>query len=92
MLKAELEKYLKQKVVLDTCSSWLYIGILEEVTDHCAVLSDVDVHDSKDTTTSKEIYTWQSATSGIKTNRQRTYVDLGYVISFSLLDDVKKFC
>ncbi|MCX6578841.1 MAG: hypothetical protein NT166_01495 [Candidatus Aminicenantes bacterium] len=91
MLKAELEKYLKQKVVLDTSSSWVYIGVLEEVTDHCAVLSDVDVHDSKDTPTSKEIYTWQSAASGVKANRNRTYVNLQYLVSFSPLDDVKKF-
>ncbi len=90
-MKEELEKHLKQKVVLDTRSSWVYIGVLEEVTDHCAVLSDVDVHDSKDTSTSKEIYIWQSTTSGVKANRQRTYVNLEYVISFSRLDDVKKF-
>lgn len=90
-MKQELEKHLKQKVVLDTHSSWVYIGVLEEVTDHCAVLSEVDVHDSKDTSTSKEIYIWQSTTSGVKANRQRTYVNLEYVTSFSLLDDVKKF-
>lgn len=91
MLKTELEKHVNQKVVLDTRSSWVYIGVLEEVTDHCAVLSDVDVHDSKDTSTSKEIYIWQSISSGVKANRERTYVNLEYIISFSLLDHVKKF-
>ena len=50
-MKKELEKYLKQKIVLDTRSSWVYIGVLEEVTDNCAILSEVDVHDNKDTGT-----------------------------------------
>ena len=90
-MKEELEKYLKQKVVLDTSSAWVYIGILEELNDRCAVLSEADVHDSKDTPSSKEIYIWQSTTTGIKANRNRTYINLDYVVSFSLLDDVKKF-
>lgn len=90
-MKEELKKYLKQKVVLDTSTSWVYIGTLEDVNDRCAELSEVDVHDNKDTPSSKEIYIWQSATSGIKANRNHTYINLDYIVSFSLLDDVKKF-
>jgi len=36
-MKKDLEKYLKQEIVLDTRSSWVYIGVLEEVTEKCAV-------------------------------------------------------
>lgn len=90
-MKEELNKYLKQRIVLDTNSSWVYIGILEKVTERCAVLSEVDVHDSKDAHSSKEIYIWQSTTTGVKANRDQTYINLDYVVSFSLLNDVKKF-
>lgn len=90
-MKVELEKFLKQKVVLDTRSSWVYIGVLDEVTEQCAVLSDVDVHDNKDSSSSKEIYIWQSTTTGVKANRHRTFINLDYVVSFSLLDDIKTF-
>ena len=90
-MKQDLEKFLKKKVVLDTRSSWVYIGVLEEVTEYCAVLSEVDVHDNKDISTSKEFYTLQSKTTGIKANRERVYVNLDYVISFSLLEDVRTF-
>jgi len=90
-MKSEMEKYLKQQIVLDTRSSWIYTGVLEEVTQHCAVLSGVDVHDNKDTATSKELYVLQSKTTGIKSNRQLVYVNLDYVVSFSRLEDVIQF-
>jgi hypothetical protein len=90
-MKEDLEQFLKQKVVLDTRSTWIYIGILEKVTDNCAVLSEVDVHESSDTSTSKEFYVLESKTTGIKANRCLVYVNLDYVVSFSPLDDVKQF-
>lgn len=90
-MKNELEKYLKQQIVLDTRSSWIYTGVLEEVTQRCVVLSGVDVHDNKDTATSKELYVLQSKTTGIKANRQLVYVNLDYVVSFSRLEDVIQF-
>lgn len=90
-MKKELEKYLKQKIVLDTRSSWVYIGVLEEVTDNCAILSEVDVHDNKDTSTTKELYVLGNKTTGIKSNRKRVHINLDFVISFSSLDEVKHF-
>ncbi len=90
-MKKELEKYLKRKIVLDTRSSWVYIGLLEEVTDNCVVLSGVDVHDNKETAATKELYVLGSKTSGIKSNRKLVHVNLGFVISFSSLDEVENF-
>ncbi len=90
-MKENLEKHLKQKVVLDTRSSWVYIGVLEAVTGNCAVLSDVDVHYTKDSRTSKEYYVLESKSTGVKSNRNSVYVNLDYVVSFSSLDDVKQF-
>jgi hypothetical protein len=90
-VKKDLEKYLEQKVVLDTRSAWVYIGVLESVTDACAVLADVDVHDRRDSPTSKELYVLESKTTGIKSNRDRVYVNLDYVVSFSALEEVKSF-
>lgn len=90
-MKETLTTLVKRKVVLDTRSSWVYIGVLEEVAGNCAVLSEVDVHDSKDTATTKELYVLESTTTGVKSNRDRVYVNLEYVVSFSCLDDVKRF-
>jgi hypothetical protein len=90
-MKEDLEQYLKQKIVLDTRSSWIYIGVLEAVTNSSAVLSKVDVHDSKATSTSKELYVLESKTTGIKANRNLVYINLDYVVSFSSMDDVIQF-
>ncbi|MCP4021836.1 MAG: hypothetical protein GY729_08340 [Desulfobacteraceae bacterium] len=91
LMKKELEKYIGQHVVLDTHSSWIYVGILEKVTDNCVVLSDVDVHDSKDTITSKELYVYESKITGIRSNRRSVHVNMNYLVSFSLLKDIKEF-
>ena len=90
-MKQDLEQFLEKKIVLDTRSSWVYIGVLEKVTDYCVVLSEVDVHDSRDTASSKELYVLESKSTGIKSNRKRVYINLDYVVSFSSLDDVKHF-
>jgi small nuclear ribonucleoprotein (snRNP)-like protein len=91
IMKEDLQQFLKKKILLDTRSSWIYIGVLEEVTNHCAVLSEVDVHDGKDSHTSKEVYVLESKVTGIKANRDKVYVNLEYVVSFSALDDIIRF-
>lgn len=90
-MKKELEPFINQYVVVDTKSSWIYIGILEKVTDSTLVLIDADVHDRTDSATSKERYIFETRTTGIKANRQVVNINLEYVVSFSLLDDVKTF-
>lgn len=90
-MKNDLKKYLNKKIVVDTNASWIYIGVLERVTDHCIILSDVDAHDNTDTATSKELYVFESKCTGIKSNRQSVHVNLDNVVSFSLLDHVKDF-
>ncbi len=90
-MKTELKKYIKEKIVLDTRSSWIYIGRLDQVTGHCVVLTEVDVHDNTDTATSKDRYVFESRDTGIKRNRDRVFVGLDYIVSFSLLEDIKSF-
>lgn len=90
-MKNDLEKYLNKKMVVDSSSSWIYIGVLEKVTDHCVVLSNVDAHDNTDTLTSKELYVLESKQTGIKSNRHVVNVNLAHIVSFSLLDDIKEF-
>ncbi len=90
-MKKELEQFLKQTLVIDTRSSMIYIGTLEEITDHCIVLSGVDVHDNADTPTSKERYIFDTKTTGLQSNRNLVYINLDIVLSFSLLKDIKEF-
>ena len=86
-----LEKNIGKQIVLDTRSSWVYIGTLEKVTGSYVVLSQTDVHESKASSTSKEVYIFETRATGIQANREMVFINLDYVVSFSLLKDVKKF-
>jgi hypothetical protein len=90
-MKSDLEEYLNKEIVIDSNSSWIYIGVLEKVTENCVVLSNADAHDNIDTSTSKELYVFESKTTGIKSNRNRVHVNLDHVVSFCLLEDIKEF-
>jgi hypothetical protein len=75
-------------VVIDTNSSYLYIGTLAEVTDHFLKLRDVDVHDRTETPTTKEKYILDAKRYGVKCNRREVSIRKEVVTSFSLLDDI----
>jgi small nuclear ribonucleoprotein (snRNP)-like protein len=90
-MKQALKKYLKKKIVIDTRSTWVYIGILDEILDNCIVLSEADVHDSNAVQTTKEFYVLESKKTGIKSNRHKVYINMEFIVSFSSLDEVKHF-
>ena len=90
-MKNTFKKYIKKKIVVDTNSSWIYIGTLRNIGENSIELTDVDVHDSKDTATTKEIYLVHSKETGIKSNRESVFINLDYVVSFSPFDKVKQF-
>lgn len=90
-MKKELNTLIDQRIVVDTRSSWIYIGTLEQVTGDCLMLRDADVHDGNDSATSKELYIFETRTTGVKSNRKTVFINLEYVVSFSKLSHVKKF-
>jgi small nuclear ribonucleoprotein (snRNP)-like protein len=90
-MKKILSTYLKKKVVVDTRSSWVYIGTLEKIGDRYVVLSDVDVHDNNSVEATKEFYVLESKKTGIKSNRHKVNINMDFVVSISGLDEVKNF-
>lgn len=90
-MKNDLKNYLNKAVVVDTATSWIYIGTLDKITDHTLILSDVDAHDHADSSSSREFYILESKTTGIRANRQSVSVVLSHVTSISLLEEIKEF-
>lgn len=80
--------YVGQLVVLDMCSPYVILGQLNKARADCLVLSEVDVHDLRDTTTTREKYVLDSRMHGIRSNRREVMVRLADVVSISRLDDV----
>lgn len=83
-----MDEFVGQSVVVDVESQFVYLGRLKEVRDKTLVLKQADVHDLRDSTTTREAYVREARLHGIQPNRQKVLVRLEKVVSLSLLDDV----
>jgi hypothetical protein len=83
-----LEEYIGQKVVIDFASEFVCLGMLKHVTEHFLELRNADLHDLRDTDTSRENYVAASLATGIKRNRKRVLIALRDVVAVSLIEDV----
>lgn len=83
-----LEDYLDQKVVIDFRSEFVCLGTLKAFDDHFLELRNADLHDLRDTDTSRENYVAASVATGIKRNRKRLIVSRAEVVALSKFDDV----
>ncbi len=80
--------YIGQDVVVDTDSLFVYLGTLARVDDQFIVLSDADVHDRRESPSTKEQYIMDAKRFGIKPNRREVSIRKALVVSVSRLDDV----
>ena len=83
-----LDEFLDQKVVVDLRSEFVCLGTLKRYDEHFLDLRNADVHDLRDTDTSRENYVAASVTTGVKRNRKRVLVSLQDVVAVSRLEDV----
>ena len=83
-----MEELINEIVVLDVESPYVYIGRLIAVSDKTVTLEDADVHDLRDSETTRERYILDSRIHGVGANRQRVMVRLEQVVSLSALRDV----
>jgi len=87
-----MERFLRQRVVLDTPGPMIYMGVLEAYDDRGYWLRDADVHDRNDGHATKEEYVnkaMELARAGAwRSNRRRVFVERSAIISVSALEDV----
>lgn len=83
-----LEEYLNKKVVVDLSSTFVCLGKLTRIDPHFLELKSADVHDLRDTETTREIYVADSVATGVKRNRKRVLIRRDQMVAISLLDDV----
>lgn len=77
-----------QPVVLDLSSSFVILGVLTEADEWYIRLIDADVHDLRDSKTTRELYVLEARRHGVRSNRKSVTVRMAEVVSFSLLVDV----
>jgi hypothetical protein len=83
-----LEEFVGQRIVVDLRSTFVCLGVLERIDDHYLELRNADLHDLRDTDTTRENYVAESRATGIKRNRKRVLVARTDIVAVSQLEDV----
>lgn len=83
-----LDEFVNAKVVVDLVSPYVCLGKLSRYDDHFLELRNADLHDLRDTETTRELYIADSVSTGIKRNRKRVLIRRTEVVAISKLDDV----
>jgi hypothetical protein len=83
-----IEEFVGQKVVLDLRGPFVCLGRLIAYDDHFLDIRDGDLHDLRDTQTTRENYVVSSKRTGIKHNRKRLLVARADVIALALFKDI----
>ena len=83
-----LETLLDQKVVIDFRSEYVCLGTLHSITDDFLELKNADLHDLRDTDTTRENYIVASVRTGIKRNRKRVILSRTEIVAISALSEV----
>ena len=76
------------EIVVDVSSLYVYVGTLVETDQHYLILKNADVHDLRDTATTRELYVLETKQLGVRSNRKQVRVARDKVVSISALDDV----
>jgi hypothetical protein len=76
------------EVVLDLASQYVILGTFKGRDALYYIIDNADVHDLRDTTTSRELYVLDAKRHGINANRKRVFVRKDGVVSLSNLADV----
>jgi hypothetical protein len=82
-----IESFFGQKVVMDLRSSFVCLGTLVGTNEQFLELKNADVHDLRDTQTSRENYIAASVATGIKRNRKHVLINRDDLVAISLLAD-----
>jgi small nuclear ribonucleoprotein (snRNP)-like protein len=83
-----LSEFVGQLIVIDLKSPFVCLGKLEALDEHFLVMRNADLHDLRDTETSRENYVAASRATGVKRNRKRVLICRSEVVAVSRLDEV----
>lgn len=87
-MQEELKKFLNKKVVVDADSMWLYVGTLKKAGNFFITLENVDAHDLREITLTREQYLINIKINGLIVNRKSVAVNKERLIGLSLFNDV----
>ncbi len=83
-----LEELIGQRVVVDLSSQFVCMGVLHRVDERYLELLDADLHDLRDTRSTRENYVAAALATGIKRNRKRVLLTRAEVVGIARAEDV----
>ena len=83
-----LQEFIGEKIVIDLQTQYVCLGTLKKFDDHFLELLNADMHDLRDTHTTRELYVVESKATGIKRNRKRLLLVRAEIVGIAKLDDV----
>jgi hypothetical protein len=82
-----LEELIGKLIVVDMHSQYVCLGKLVRFDDNYFEMRDVDLHDLRDTETTRENYIAESVATGIKRNRRKLFLKRSEIVAISALED-----
>jgi hypothetical protein len=86
-----LEEMIGQVVVVDMKSPFVCLGKLVRVDGQFMEMVDADLHDLRDTQTTRENYVVASRETGVKRNRKRALIAYSEIVGISRIEDVVEY-
>ncbi len=83
-----LQDFINARVVIDLRSPFVCLGTLLRFDEQFLELKNADLHDLRDTDTSRENYVAASKATGVKRNRKRVMIFRSDVVAVAKLEDV----
>lgn len=83
-----MDQFIGEEVVIDVEALFVYVGKLTDVAEKTITLVDADVHDLRDSNTTRERYVLDTKTDGVRSNRKKVLISRPQILSLSLLKDV----
>jgi hypothetical protein len=83
-----LDELIGQRVVIDLRGEYVCLGTLTRADELFVELRNADLHDLRDTDTTRENYVAESRATGIKRNRKLLLLVRAEIVALSRLEDV----
>lgn len=83
-----LQEMVGEMVVVDMRSEFVCLGTMTRVDDYFVEMKNADLHDLRDTDTTRENYTADARATGIKRNRKRVLLLRSEIVAVAQLEDV----
>jgi hypothetical protein len=83
-----LDKLVGQDVVVDLSSTYVCLGTLVSLDEQFLRLKDADIHDLRDSDTTRENYVAASFATGIKRNRREVLLARRELVAIARFKDI----